>query len=122
MMKSEQKCEYCMNGRALATGKSDKPFNTDYGISMWKSEEGTDLLAYGYNPKGDGGNTIRVRIAYCPMCGRDLRKYYDENLPCNKRKCDPSTRASCCGCPEYFEYMKKKNEKESKSENALKKS
>ena len=47
-------------------------------------------------------------------------KYYDKNLPCNKKKCDPATRASCCGCPEYFEYKKKKNEEESKSENAIK--
>ena len=47
-------------------------------------------------------------------------KYYDKNLPCNKKKCDTATRASCCGCPEYFEYMKKKNE--IKSENILKKS
>jgi len=36
---------------------------------------------------------------------------YDKNLPCNKKKCDPATRASCCGCPEYFEYMKKKEQK-----------
>ena len=74
MIKSEQKCEYCMNGRALVVGKSDKPFNTDYGISMWKVQGGVDLLAYGYNPKGDGGNEIRVRIAYCPMCGRYLKR------------------------------------------------
>ena len=46
-----------------------------------------------------------------------MKTQYDENLPCNKKKCDPTTRASCCGCLEYFEYMKKKERKESKSEN-----
>lgn len=49
------------------------------------------------------------------------KKKYDPEMPCNKKKCDDVTRASCCGCPEYFEYMKKKERKESKSENVLNK-
>lgn len=54
---------------------------------------------------------------YCPSNiiknygGYDNPDPYDKNLPCNKKKCDANTRASCCGCPEYFEYMKKKEQK-----------
>lgn len=50
--------------------------------------------------------------AYEHYCPNNITKNpYDKNLPCNKKKCDPATRASCCGCPEYFEYMKKKEQK-----------
>lgn len=52
---------------------------------------------------------------YCPEETKEawmrMHVNYDKNLPCNKKKCDPTTRASCCGCPEYFEYMKKKEQK-----------
>lgn len=71
---SKEVCKYCMEGRALATGKSDAKGNTDYGISIWINDRGADLLAYGYNPKGNGGNTIRAKIKYCPMCGREFMK------------------------------------------------
>ena len=37
---------------------------------------------------------------------------YDPEMPCNKKGCDASTRASCCGCPEQLEYERKKREKE----------
>jgi len=62
---SNKVCEYCMRGRALATG---------YGISIWINDRGADLLVYGYNSNGDGSNTIRAKIKYCPMCGRDFTK------------------------------------------------
>lgn len=41
-------------------------------------------------------------------------KEYDPEMPCNKKGCDFSTRASCCGCPEQLEYEKKKREKRKK--------
>lgn len=33
---------------------------------------------------------------------------YDPDLPCNKKGCDTSTRASCCGCKEMLEYERKR--------------
>lgn len=35
---------------------------------------------------------------------------YDPDMPCNKKGCDASTRASCCGCPEQLEYERKKRQ------------
>ena len=32
----------------------------------------------------------------------------DPDFPCDKKGCDDSTRASCCGCPEMREYERKK--------------
>lgn len=29
---------------------------------------------------------------------------YDPDMPCNKKGCDASTRASCCGCEEMLKY------------------
>lgn len=33
---------------------------------------------------------------------------YDPDMPCNKKGCDASTRASCCGCKEMLEYERRK--------------
>ena len=52
-------------------------------------------------------------IAYIePGQLKDLYEYLKDNLinnedisPCSK--CDPDTRAACCGCPEYAEFQAK---------------
>lgn len=63
-------CKYCQDGVALAIGKSDKPNNDDYGISI---QYPNFLNAYGYDIHGVGSNGITVKINYCPMCGRELK-------------------------------------------------
>lgn len=42
--------------------------------------------------------------------GKHEKQQYDPEMPCNKKRCDASTRASCCGCPEQLEYERKKKE------------
>lgn len=33
---------------------------------------------------------------------------YDPEMPCNKKGCDASTRATCCGCPEQLAWERRK--------------
>ena len=42
-------------------------------------------------------------------------KEYDPEMLCNKKGCNFSTKASCCGCPEQLEYEKKKRNKKAKT-------
>lgn len=59
-------CDYCMGSKPLVLGKSN-----DYGITV---KYPNLLLAYGYDVHGAGSNGLSVKINYCPMCGKELRK------------------------------------------------
>lgn len=47
---------------------------------------------------------IKTVIAWMPL----PEPYEESDNPC--RKCNASTRQSCCGCPEYFEWQKKQDD------------
>ena len=70
------------------------------------------------NAKQDENPEKSAYIEPCQL--KDLYNYLKDNLinnedisPCSK--CDPNTRAACCGCPEYTEFQAK-HAKEKKSE------
>lgn len=50
------------------------------------------------------------KIVYGDKSREEKTVKYDPNMPCNKKGCDASTRASCCGCPEQLEYERKKKQ------------
>ena len=39
---------------------------------------------------------------------------YDPEMPCNKKKCDDLTRASCCGCPDWYKWHEAQKKKDKK--------
>jgi hypothetical protein len=60
------KCEFCELGKPLVIGKTN-----DQGIAI---QYPNFLNAYGYDVHGFGSNGIRVKINFCPMCGKKLVK------------------------------------------------
>lgn len=68
-----ERCKCCEVGEALVVGKTN-----DAGITLLAPNR---LMAYGYNVHGYGGNTISIRINYCPMCGKKL-------IPKGEVKCE----------------------------------
>lgn len=64
--KESEYCEYCDGAKALVIGKTD-----DIGIAI---RYPYFLMAYGYDVHGLGSNGIEVKINYCPICGKELKK------------------------------------------------
>ena len=66
-------------------------------------------IIYGDNAQG---KTNLLESIYVLGLTKSHRSFIDNNLinnedisPCSK--CDPNTRAACCGCPEYAEFQAK---------------
>mgnify|MGYP004658390741 FL=1 len=59
-------CDYCMGAKPLVIGDTN-----DRGIAIQYPDK---LMAYGYDVHGFGSNGLSVKIKYCPMCGRELKK------------------------------------------------
>lgn len=59
-------CDYCMGAKPLVIGGTN-----DRGIAIQYPNK---MMAYGYDVHGSGSNGLSVKINYCPMCSRELKK------------------------------------------------
>lgn len=76
-----------------------------YDEEKWFIREVSDLI--GKRP------ALARRIGRIDISKLSMKKLsddedYDPDLPCNRNRCSGPARASCCGCDEYFRYMKEK--------------
>lgn len=64
-------CPYCDGAEPLVTGDTN-----DQGIAITHvtGSKGRTLIAYGYDVHGSGTNGLVVKINYCPICGKSLKK------------------------------------------------